>query len=93
MTNLLLDLLKKGAPARIIEVAGAYHAKGKINFNDLHLEINYIVSIANNQSKLANVLSTYELARRLESTKVTINCLAPVPGKKSLKKMLEMRGF
>jgi len=77
LTNLLLDVIKKSAPARIIEVAGAYHAKGKINFDDLQMEQNYEGASANNQSKLANVLFTYELARRLAGTGITVNCLHP----------------
>ena len=77
LTNLLLDIIKKSAPARIIEVAGAYHAKGAINFSDLQMEQNYDGAKANNQSKLANVLFTYELARRLDGTGATANCLHP----------------
>ncbi|MFX1253022.1 MAG: SDR family oxidoreductase [Promethearchaeota archaeon] len=77
LTNLLLDVLKKSAPARIINVAGAYHTKGEIYFNDINLEHNYSGSRANNQSKLADVLFTYELARRLDGTNVTVNCLHP----------------
>jgi len=77
LTNLLLDTIKKSAPARVIEVAGAYHTKGAINFDDLQMEQNYDGARANNQSKLANVLFTYELARRLAGTGVTANCLHP----------------
>ncbi|MHA2298699.1 MAG: SDR family oxidoreductase [Candidatus Hodarchaeales archaeon] len=77
LTNLLLDILKKSAPSRIINVAGAYHAKGEINFDDINLEQDYSASRANNQAKLADVLFTYELARRLEGTNVTVNCLHP----------------
>lgn len=77
LTNLLLDIIKRSAPARIINVAGAYHAKGKINFNDLQGEKNFDGQHANHQSKLADVLFTYELARRLEGTGVTVNCLHP----------------
>ncbi len=77
LTNLLLNTLKSSAPARIINVAGAYHAKGTINFDDLQGEKKYSGSKANNQSKLALVLFTYELARRLKGTGVTVNCLHP----------------
>ncbi len=77
LTNLLLDIIKKSAPARVIEVAGAYHTRGAINFDDLQMEQNYDGARANNQSKLANVLFTYELARRLTGTGVTVNCLHP----------------
>jgi NAD(P)-dependent dehydrogenase (short-subunit alcohol dehydrogenase family) len=75
LTNLLLDIIKSSAPARIINVAGAYHDKGKINFDDLQGERDFDGQRANHQSKLADVLFTYELARRLEGTGVTVNCL------------------
>jgi retinol dehydrogenase-14 len=77
LTNLLLDIIKQSAPARIINVAGAYHAKGQINFDDLQGEKDFDGQRANHQSKLADVLFTYELARRLEGTGVTVNCLHP----------------
>lgn len=77
LTNLLLDIIKSSAPARIINVAGAYHAKGKLNFDDLQGEKDFDGQRANHQSKLADVLFTYELARRLKATGVTVNCLHP----------------
>lgn len=77
LTHLLVDVLKQSAPARIINVAGAYHAKGEIYFDDINLEQNYSGSRANNQAKLADVLFTYALAQRLAGTKVTVNCLHP----------------
>ncbi len=77
LTNLLLDTLRNSSPARVIDVAGAYHSKGKIDFDDLNGEKFYNGARANNQSKLANVLFTYELARRLKGTNVTTNCLHP----------------
>lgn len=77
LTNLLLDIIKTSAPARIINVAGAYHVKGKIAFDDLQGEKDFDGQRANHQSKLADVLFTYELARRLEGTGVTVNCLHP----------------
>jgi NAD(P)-dependent dehydrogenase (short-subunit alcohol dehydrogenase family) len=77
LTNLLLDIIKSSAPARVINVAGAYHAKGKITFDDLQGEKDFDGQRANHQSKLADVLFTYELARRLEGTGVTVNCLHP----------------
>jgi len=77
LTDLLLDIIKRSAPARIINVAGAYHAKGMINFADLQGEKDFDGQRANHQSKLADVLFTYELARRLEGTGVTANCLHP----------------
>jgi len=77
LTNLLLDIIKSSSPARIINIAGAYHAKGKINFDDLQGERDFAGQRANHQSKLADVLFTYELARRLECAGVTVNCLHP----------------
>lgn len=77
LANLLLDTLKSSAPARVINVAGAYHAKGTIDFDDLQGEKDYDGARANNQAKLALVLFTYELARRSEGTGVTVNCLHP----------------
>lgn len=77
LTNLLLDVLKASAPARVVNVSGTYHRKGTINFNDLMLEQDYSAGKANAQAKLALVLFTYELARRLEGTGVTANTLHP----------------
>jgi NAD(P)-dependent dehydrogenase (short-subunit alcohol dehydrogenase family) len=77
LINLLLDMIKRSAPARIVEVAGAYHKKGTIAFDNLQSEKAYNGAQANAQSKLANVLFTHELARRLEGTGVTVNCLHP----------------
>jgi NAD(P)-dependent dehydrogenase (short-subunit alcohol dehydrogenase family) len=77
LTNLLLDVLQASAPARVVNVAGDYHRKATINFEDLMSEEAYDGMRANNQSKLALVLFTYELARRLDGTGVTANCLHP----------------
>ncbi len=77
LTDLLLDLIKKSAPARIINVSSAAHLGGKINFDDLHLKKKYSAWVSYAQSKLANVLFTYELAHRLAGTGVTANCLHP----------------
>src|SRR4028119_830399 len=77
LTNLLLDRLKAGAPSRIVNVASADHSNGTIDFDDLQGEKKYRGAKAYGQSKLANVLFTYELARRLEGTGVTANCLHP----------------
>jgi NAD(P)-dependent dehydrogenase (short-subunit alcohol dehydrogenase family) len=77
LTNLLLDVLKASAPSRIVNVASADHSNGTIDFDDLQGEKGYKGAKAYSQSKLANVLFTYELARRLEGTGVTANCLHP----------------
>ncbi|XP_053399651.1 retinol dehydrogenase 13-like [Mercenaria mercenaria] len=76
-TNLLLDLLKKSTPSRIVNVSSRAHERGKINFDDLNSEKNYSRSEAYNQSKLANVLFTRELSKRLQGTGVTVNSLHP----------------
>ncbi|XP_038606898.1 retinol dehydrogenase 14 [Tachyglossus aculeatus] len=77
LTNLLLDLLKSSAPSRIIVVSSKLYKYGDINFEDLNSEINYNKSFAYSRSKLANILFTRELARRLEGTGVTANVLHP----------------
>ena len=77
LTNLLLGLLKRSAHARIVNVSSIGHYGGHIDLDDLQLERNYRVMKAYSQSKLALVLFTYELARRLEGTGVTANCLHP----------------
>jgi len=77
LTNLLLDLLKQSAPSRIINVSSDSHYRGKINFDDLYFTKKYFALTAYEQSKLANVLFTYELDRKLEDTDVTVNALHP----------------
>ena len=77
VTKLLLDTIKASAPARIVSVSSGAHARGKMNFDDLQGERSYAGFGAYGQSKLANVLFTYELARRLENTGITANCLHP----------------
>lgn len=76
LTNLLLDRLKASAPARIISVSSNAHATGKINFDDLNTKTGYGGGVYGN-SKLANVMFTYELARRLDGSGVTANVLHP----------------
>ncbi len=77
LTQLLLDRIKASAPARIINVSSAQHNKGRINFGDLDKEQRFNSLQAYSDSKLANVLFTYELARRLEGTGVAVNALHP----------------
>jgi NAD(P)-dependent dehydrogenase (short-subunit alcohol dehydrogenase family) len=77
LTNLLLDRLKQGAPARVVTVASNAQAMGRIDFDDLQGERSYSGSRAYSQSKLANVLFTYALAGRLSGTSVTANALHP----------------
>lgn len=77
LTNLLLDLLKNSTPARIINVSSQAHYRGKINFEDLQSAGNYNGLQRYSNSKLANILFTYELARRLAGEAITVNCLHP----------------
>ncbi len=77
LTDLLLGILKKSSPSRIINVASGAHYGGKIDFSDLHQKNRYSGWKAYSQSKLANILFTYELAHRLTGTGVTVNCLHP----------------
>lgn len=77
LTSLLLERLKASAPARVVTVSSGAQSMGKIDFDDLMGEANYSGQRAYNQSKLANVMFTYELARRLEGTGVTATVLHP----------------
>ena len=77
LTHLLRPLLEASAPARVVTVSSGAQAMGRIDFDDLQGERRYRGQRAYNQSKLANVLFTYELARRLEGTGVTANALHP----------------
>lgn len=77
LTNLLLDALRAGAPARIVNVSSMAHQGARLDFNDLQNERGYTSFGAYGQSKLANIYFTYELARRLEGSGVTANCLHP----------------
>lgn len=79
LTALLLDRLRESAPARIVNVASAAHraARHGIDFADIECRRNYAPFGAYGQSKLANILFTRELARRLEGSGVTANCLHP----------------
>ncbi len=76
-THLLLDIIKTSAPARIINVSSDTHRGAKINFDDLMSEKNYSGFGVYGQSKLANVMFTYELAEKLAGTHVTANALNP----------------
>jgi retinol dehydrogenase 14 len=77
LTDLLLGRLKASTPARIVTVASNAQSLGTIDFADLQGERGYSGQTAYNQSKLASVLFTYELARRLDGTGVTANVLHP----------------
>ena len=77
LTNLLLDRMKEAPSARIVNVSSSAHRSGKINFDDLNSTKNYNRFSAYGRSKLANILFTRSLAKRLEGTKVIANVLHP----------------
>ena len=75
LTTSLLDLMSEGS--RIVVVASGAHKTGKIHFDDINLHKGFNVFKAYSQSKLANVLFTRELARRLKDRGITVNCCHP----------------
>lgn len=77
LANLLLDALKASTPSRVVTVSSEAHRGEQLSFDDLQGEKHYSGYHAYGQSKLANVLFTYELARKLNETGVTANCLHP----------------
>jgi len=77
LTDLLLDMVKAGPSGRIVNVASRAHYGGHVNFDDLQSQHGYNGMKVYGTSKLMNVLFTYELARRLQGTNVTANCLHP----------------
>lgn len=77
LTDLLLDTLKTSAPSRIINITSNSHKSATINFDDLQSTQSYDPQQVYPQTKLCNVLFTYELARRIQDTQVTVNCLHP----------------
>jgi NAD(P)-dependent dehydrogenase (short-subunit alcohol dehydrogenase family) len=77
LSNLLLPLLEQSAPARIVNVASDAHAGVSLNFDDLEGKRRYSGWKAYKYSKLANIMFTYELARRIAGTGVTANALHP----------------
>lgn len=77
LTNLLLDRLTAGAGSRVVNVSSGAHQGGTLDFTDLQSERRYDPVRAYGRTKLANVLFTYELARRLGGSGTTVNCLHP----------------
>jgi NAD(P)-dependent dehydrogenase (short-subunit alcohol dehydrogenase family) len=77
LTNLLLDALRAAAPARVVTVSSGAHMSGHIRFDDLNAERRFSGFRAYGDSKLANVLFSNELARRLQGSGVTSNSLHP----------------
>jgi NAD(P)-dependent dehydrogenase (short-subunit alcohol dehydrogenase family) len=93
LTNLLLGLLKKTTPSRIVTVSSVAHTRGRLDFENLQAEKTFGGYYAYALSKLANVLFAYQLARQLEGTGVTSNCLHPgVIGTKLLRSGFNMPG-
>jgi NAD(P)-dependent dehydrogenase (short-subunit alcohol dehydrogenase family) len=77
LTLLLLERIKESAPARIINIASDLHKRATLKFDDLGGERSYGGMSSYGQSKLANIVFTYELARRLAGAGVTVNCVHP----------------
>ncbi len=77
LTGRLIDALKRAPAARIVNVSSTAHSRGEIDFNDLQMEHHYRAYDAYANTKLMNILFTYELAHRLEGTRLTSNCLHP----------------
>jgi NAD(P)-dependent dehydrogenase (short-subunit alcohol dehydrogenase family) len=77
LTNLLLPQLRAGAPARVVNVSSGAHTHASLDFDDLQSERGYDPTDAYSRTKLANVLFTYELARRIRPAELTVNCLTP----------------
>lgn len=78
LSNLLLEIMESSESARIINVSSVAHKSAKFTLSDLETHHNYMFGFkAYCRSKLANLLFTYELARRLRKTKITVNALHP----------------
>lgn len=77
LTNLLLDHLRRSAPATIINVSGEAHRTGSIYFEDMQLSKGFTLTKSIGQTAMARVVWTYELARRLQGTGVTANTFSP----------------
>lgn len=77
LTNLLLDRIKEGPAGRIVTVSSMGHTFGKINFDDLQSKQSYSRMGAYGQSKLASILFTQSLAKKLKGSNVTAYCLHP----------------
>lgn len=85
LTNLLIPVLTASAPSRVVTVSSGVQAMAKIDFEDLQGTKGYSEIRSYNQSKLANLLFTYELARRTAGTRVTANASDPGFVKTNLK--------
>ena len=77
LTNLLLDRIKEAPSARIVNVSSIGYLRGNLDFDNLNSEKSYSPRVTYGTTKLANILFTRSLAKRLEGTGVTTNCLHP----------------
>lgn len=77
LTNLLLETLTNSSPARILNISSEAHRQDQMNFEDLGFQKGYLGIKGYARSKLANILFTYDLARRLAGSGVTVNTLHP----------------
>ena len=77
LTGLLIDVLRDSAPSRVVNVASTAHSRGILDFDNLQGEKHYNGWQQYGNTKLANIVFTYELARRLDGSGVTANCLHP----------------
>ncbi len=77
LTHELLNLLKNSSPSRIINLTSGLAKKGKVDLDDLQSEKNYAGMQVYTNAKLMLILFTYELAKRLEGTRVTANVVMP----------------
>ncbi|XP_076152005.1 retinol dehydrogenase 12 [Alosa pseudoharengus] len=90
LTFLLLDLMKRSAPARIINVSSMAHSWGSIQLDDINSERHYHSRRAYGQSKLANILSTRALAKRLKGTGVNVYVIHPGVVRTELKRHMNI---
>ena len=93
LTNLLLDRIKEAPSARIVTVSSLGHAQGNMDFNNLNSERSYSRWTAYGTSKLANILFTRSLAKRLKGTRVTANVLHPGAINTELSRNLQQERF
>jgi retinol dehydrogenase 14 len=93
LTDLLLPLLKRSAPSRIINVNSSAHRFGQINLDDLQAKTQYKGMIAYANTKFMNVLYTYELSRRLTGTGVTANLADPGSAETEMTRGMTAKGM
>jgi retinol dehydrogenase 14 len=77
LTNLCIPLLKSSVPARVVNLVSQAHRTARLDMDNLQGEKRYNRDTAYAQSKLADIIFTYELARKLNGTGVTVNCVCP----------------